>query len=70
MGNKKILSEEIYTFNNKNIPIYKTKKGINLIKINNIFYNINDKSINEKIKEECFNDLLKVELNEDEYVII
>jgi len=66
MGNKKILSGEIYTFNNKNIPIYKTKKGIKLIKINNIFYNINDKSINEKIKEEC----LKVELNEDEYVII
>jgi hypothetical protein len=70
MGNKKILSEEIYTFNNKSIPIYKTKKGIRLIKINNIFYNINDKSINEKIKKECFNDFLNLELNEDEYVII
>jgi len=70
MGNKKILSGDIYTFNNKNIPIYKTKKGIRLIKINNIFYNINDKSINEKIKEECLKELLKVELNEDEYVII
>jgi len=70
MGNKKILSGDIYTFNNKNIPIYQTKKGIKLIKINNIFYNINDKSINEKNKEECLKELLEIELNEDEYVII
>jgi len=70
MVNKKVLTTEIYRYNNKEFPIYKTKKGIKIIKINNNFYNIYDKSINEKIKDECFKELLKEELNEDDYIII
>ena len=44
MGSQKTLTNEKYMYNCKEFQIYKTKKGVKLIKINNSFVNINNKT--------------------------
>jgi hypothetical protein len=44
MGSQKTLTNDRYAYNGKDFQVYKTKKGVRLIKINNNFYNINNLS--------------------------
>jgi len=44
MGSQKTLTNDKYAYNGKDFQVYKTKKGVRLIKINNNFYNINNLS--------------------------
>ena len=65
MGSQKTLTNERYIYNCKEFQIYKTKKGVKLIKINNSFVNINNvPSINTKINEKNHNDRIAENINE------
>jgi len=65
MGSQKTLTNEKYMYNCKEFQIYKTKKGVRLIKINNSFVNINNvSSINSKINEKNINDMVTENINE------
>jgi hypothetical protein len=65
MGSQKTLTNEKYMYNCKEFQIYKTKKGVKLIKINNSFVNINNvSSINTKIKDKNHNDMVAENIDE------
>ena len=67
----KILTNDKYKYYDLEFPIYKTKNGGRLIKIGNIFYNLENNTTVEKVKEE-YNKKIRIELSEEdkEYVII
>jgi hypothetical protein len=67
----KILSNDKYKYYDLEFPIYKTKNGGRLIKIGNFFYNLENNSTVEKVKEE-YSKKIRIELYEEdnEYVII
>ena len=65
MGSQKTLTNEKYMYNCKEFQIYKTKKGVRLIKINNNFVNINNvSSINSKINDKNRNDMVSENISE------
>ena len=65
MGSQKTLTNEKYMYSNKEFQIYKTKKGVKLIKINNNYININNiSSINSKIADKEHNDIVAENINE------
>ena len=67
----KILSNDKYKYYYLEFPIYKTKNGGRLIKIGNIYYNLENSTTIEKVKDE-YNKKIRAELCEEdkEYVII
>ena len=67
----KILTNAKYKYYELEFPIYKTKGGCSLIKIGNVFYNMECHKTIDKIKEE-YNRSIRIELFEEdkEYVII
>jgi hypothetical protein len=65
MGSQKILTNEKFTYDNKEFQIYKTKKGVKLIKINNNYININNiSSINSKLNDKKHNDIIAENITE------
>ena len=65
MGSQKILTNEKFKYSNKEFQIYKTKKGVKLIKINNNYININNiSSINSKIADKEHNDIVAENITE------
>ena len=65
MGSHKTLTNEKYVYSNKEFQIYKTKKGVRLIKVNNNFININNvASINSRISEKNHNDIVAENISE------
>jgi len=65
MGSQKILTNEKFTYSNKEFQIYKTKKGVKLIKINNNYININNiSSINSKLNDKKHNDIIAENITE------
>ena len=65
MGSQKTLTNEKYVYSNKEFQIYKTKKGVRLIKVNNNFININNvASINSRISEKNHNDIVSENISE------
>jgi hypothetical protein len=65
MGSQKTLTNEKYVYSNKEFQIYKTKKGVRLIKVNNNFININNvASINSRISEKNHNDIVAENISE------
>ena len=50
--NGKILTKELFKILDISLPIYKTRSGIKLIKIDNTFYNIYDTQTINKIKDQ------------------
>jgi hypothetical protein len=65
MGSQKILTNEKFTYSNKEFQIYKTKKGVKLIKINNNYININNiSSINSKLNDKKHNDIVAENITE------
>lgn len=67
----KILSNDKYKYYDLEFPIYKTKNGCRLIKIGNTFYNLENKTTVEKVKDE-YNKKIRLEICEEDkdYVII
>lgn len=67
----KILTNDKYKYYDLEFPIYKTKNGGRLIKIGNIYYNLENSTTVEKVKDE-YNKKIRAELCEEdkEYVII
>ena len=67
----KILTNDKYKYYDLEFPIYKTKNGGRLIKIGNVFHNMENNTTIEKIKDE-YNKKIRNELCEEdkEYVII
>jgi hypothetical protein len=60
MGSQKTLTNDKYAYNGKEFQVYKTKKGVRLIKINNNFVNINNVAANAiaaKINDKIINDM-------------
>jgi hypothetical protein len=64
--NAKILTRNKFKILDMMLPIYKTNNGLQMIKINNTFYNIYDTNNINKIKEQ----LLLDKKYESEYVFI
>jgi hypothetical protein len=65
MGSQKTLTNEKYIYNCKEFQVYKTKKGVKLIKINNNFVNINNvSSVHSKINEKNHNDRIAENISE------
>jgi hypothetical protein len=64
--NAKILTRNKFKILDMMLPIYKTNNGIQMIKINNTFYNIYDTNNINKIKDQ----LLLDKKYESEYVFI
>ncbi len=65
MGSQKTLTNEKYMYNSKEFQVYKTKKGVKLIKINNNFMNINNvSSVHSKINEKNHNDQIAENISE------
>lgn len=65
MGSQKTLTNEKYMYSNKEFQIYKTKKGVRLIKVNNNYININNiASINNRISEKNHNDIVAENISE------
>jgi hypothetical protein len=65
MGSQKTLTNEKYMYNCKEFQVYKTKKGVRLIKINNSYVNINNvSSINYKINDKNINDMVAENISE------
>jgi len=50
--NGKILTKELFKILDISLPIYKTRSGIKMIKIDNTFYNIYDTQTINKIKDQ------------------
>jgi hypothetical protein len=66
MGSQKTLTNEKFMYYNKEFQIYKTKKGVKLIKINNNYVNINNIDVIDKINNKTHNDIVAeniIELN-------
>ena len=65
MGSQKTLTNERYVYNCKEFQVYKTKKGVKLIKINNNFVNINNvSSVHSKINEKNLNTMIAENISE------
>ena len=64
--NVKILTKESFKLLIKKYPIYKSRNGLKLIKINNIFYNIYDTNTITKIK----NQIVLDNNYEEDYIFI
>lgn len=64
--NAKILTRNKFKILDMMLPIYKTNNGMQMIKINNTFYNIYDTNNINKIKDQ----LLLDKKYESEYVFI
>ena len=64
--NGKILTKELFKILDISLPVYKTRSGLKMIKIENVFYNIYDTKTINKIKDQMAIDK-KYEL---EYVFI
>lgn len=65
MGSQKTLTNERYVYNCKEFQVYKTKKGVKLIKINNNFVNINNVSaIHSKINDKNRNTMIAENISE------
>jgi len=65
MGSQKTLTNEKYVYSNKEFQIYKTKKGVRLIKVNNNYININNiASINTRISDKNHNDIVAENISE------
>lgn len=64
--NGKILTKELFKILDISLPVYKTRNGLKMIKVENVFYNIYDTKIINKIKDKMAIDK-KYEL---EYVFI
>lgn len=65
MGSQKTLTNERYVYNCKEFQVYKTKKGVKLIKINNNFVNINNASaIHSKINDKNRNTMIAENISE------
>lgn len=64
--NGKILTKELFKILDISLPIYKTRSGIKMIKIDNTFYNIYDTQTINKIKNQMIID----RKDELEYVFI
>jgi hypothetical protein len=65
MGSQKTLTNERYVYNCKEFQVYKTKKGVRLIKINNNFVNINNVSaIHSKINDKNRNTMIAENISE------
>jgi hypothetical protein len=69
MGSQKTLTKDKYSYNGKEFQVYKTKKGVRLIKINNNFVNINNvaaASANAaaKINDKNMNDIIQENISE------
>ena len=56
----KILTNDKYKYYELELPIYKTKNGCSLVKIGNIFYNIDCHNTINKIKEE-YNKYIRID---------
>ena len=56
MGSQKTLTNEKFMYYDKEFQIYKTKKGVKLIKINNNYVNINNIGVIDKINNKTHND--------------
>jgi hypothetical protein len=67
----KILTNDKYKYYDLEFPIYKTKNGCRLIKIGNVFHNMENNTTIDKIKDE-YNKKIRLEICEEdkEYVII
>jgi len=66
MGSQKTLTNEKFMYYDKEFQIYKTKKGVKLIKINNNYVNINNIGVIDKINNKTHNDIVAeniIELN-------
>jgi hypothetical protein len=66
MGSQKTLTNEKFMYYDKEFQIYKTKKGVKLIKINNNYININNIGVIDKINNKTHNDIVAeniIELN-------
>lgn len=64
--NGKIQTKELFKILDISLPVYKTRNGLKMIKVENVFYNIYDTKIINKIKDKMAIDK-KYEL---EYVFI
>ena len=65
MGSQKTLTNERYKYDCKEFQVYKTKKGVRLIKINNNFVNINNvSSIHSKINDKNLNTMIAENISE------
>lgn len=68
MGSQKTLTNDRYAYNGKEFQVYKTKKGVRLIKINNNFVNINNVSAAAaaaaKINDKNINDVILENISE------
>ena len=64
MGSQKTLTNDRYAYNGKEFQVYKTKKGVRLIKINNNFVNINNVSAVSKINDKNINDDILANISE------
>ena len=65
MGSQKTLTNERYKYDCKEFQVYKTKKGVKLIKINNNFVNINNvSSIHSKINDKNLNTMIAENISE------
>jgi hypothetical protein len=67
MGSQKTLTNDKYAYNGKEFQVYKTKKGVRLIKINNNFVNINNVAANAiaaKINDKIINDMTVENISE------
>jgi hypothetical protein len=73
MGSQKTLTNEKFMYYDKEFQIYKTKKGVKLIKINNNYVNINNIGVIDKINNKTHNDIVaeniielsKFDINDD-----
>jgi len=64
--NEKILTKELFKILDISLPVYKTRSGLKMIKIENVFYNIYDTKTINRIKDQMVIDK-KYEM---EYVFI
>lgn len=65
MGSQKTLTNDKYAYNGKEFQVYKTKKGVRLIKINNNFVNINNVSAaSARINDKNINGMVLANINE------
>jgi hypothetical protein len=50
--NGKILTKELFKILDISLPVYKTRSGLKMIKIENVFYNIYDTKTINRIKDQ------------------
>ena len=50
--NGKILTKELFKILDISLPVYKTRSGLKMIKLENVFYNIYDTKTINRIKDQ------------------